>query len=104
MKIETKQQLKEILQLCRKQGVQSIRLPDGTEFHLGDLPVVQKKAKKYTPSIDSAVKTKYPLPNEITEVSKIVNEINAIDSDTLSEEDLLYYSARSEDPSLQENQ
>lgn len=91
MKIETKQQLKEVIQLCRKLGVQSIRI-DGIEFHLGSLPVVYKRQKKSTPSIETPT-NKYPLPNEMSEEAKIINEINAVDSDQLTDEQLMYYSA-----------
>lgn len=45
MKIENPKELKAIIQLCRKLGVQSIKI-DGIEFHLGDLPQKTYKEPK----------------------------------------------------------
>ncbi len=95
MKIETLKDLKEAILLCRKQGVQSIKI-DNVEFHLGDLPVVQKRVKKQQVSLDNLPKQKTFLPNEVTEDSKIINEIAAIDSDELTDEQKLFWSSQPE--------
>lgn len=69
--------LSKLIKLCRKTGIQSIRI-DGIEFHLGAEPAVIKKPKAYIMPVFA--------PGGITDNTEIT-------SDQPSEEDLLFWSA-----------
>lgn len=96
MKIESLKDLQKVIQLCRKLGVQSIKV-DSIEFHLGDLPKTAQKLKTI-PNIDQITKniSSPYTPGGINEETKIVAEIADIDTDDLSADQLLFYSARPE--------
>lgn len=97
MKIETKKDLKEIIALCRKLGVQSFKA-DNVEFHLGDAPVKHRNVDDLIE--DPLAHAKIPTFQAISQ--KEVNETGVkaiadkIASDELTEEQLLFYSSRPE--------
>lgn len=78
MTINGLKDLKKIIQLCRSQGVEAIKI-DGIELTLGALPV--KATQKRIPQATYAG-------------VNVIDEHTQIDvPDQLSEEDLLFYSA-----------
>ena len=70
MKIENIKDLQKVIQLCRKAGVDTIKI-DGVELKLGELPTQSLKAKRHAAYPDAAIEAQ----------------------DTLTEEELLFYSA-----------
>ena len=83
----TLKELEKFLKLCRKQGVQSIKF-EGTEVHLGDLPLVtSSKTRPLRPS------TKNPSLIVETFTPGGVTEDSQIQVDTLTPEQLLFYSS-----------
>lgn len=96
MKIENKKQLKEILQLCRKLGVQSMKV-DGIEFHLGEMPQQERSLDDLIEDPLASAKITTSVLNQeytgsVTNSTKAIAE--KIASDSLSEEELLFYSVR----------
>lgn len=90
MTIDSLKTLKQLIKLCRSEGVQSIKV-DGIEMHLG-APL--QKAYKSQPEVltDPLANAKVPTPNIYNEVS----EDTKIVTDELTDEQLLYYSSRPE--------
>lgn len=90
MTINSLKELNKLIALCRKTGVQSIKI-DGIEMHLGAMPT-----KAIVRQIDTNV-----FPEESIKVP-MYNPGNTsedkIEEETLTEEQLLYYSARPETP------
>lgn len=84
MKIDNLATLKKLIQLCRAQGVQIIKV-DGIELVLGDQPQPILKSK-------TEVITATYAPGGITADTKIV-------TDELTPDQLLYYSALPHDQS-----
>lgn len=82
MKIESLKELTKVIQACRKLGVESIKV-DNVEFHLGHLP---DKPGKTEITVGMG---KYIVPGGITPDTKII-------TDELTEEQLMFYSARPE--------
>lgn len=70
MKIESLQQLSKLIALCRKQGVDVIKV-DGIELVLGQAPVTAKRSVRTLSAKETA----------------------QIETSGLSDEDLLFYSA-----------
>lgn len=84
MAIENLKDLKKFLQLCRQQGVESIKF-DGVEVYLGQQPTNSKPNRKVAAkSIVSAAPT---LPGVITEDTYIDTP------DALTDEQKLFWSA-----------
>lgn len=84
MTIKDVKDLKQIIDLCRKTGVQSIKV-DNVEFHLGPEPIkYAKSTQKNTKSMDTFI------PGVITEDTKIT-------TDELTAEQLLFYSSGQSD-------
>lgn len=81
MKLESIKDLEKVIKLCRKLGVNAIKI-DGVEFALSTL---NHSVKPKTFS-DIATSTSSFVPNGITEDMKIV-------TDELTDEQLLFYSA-----------
>jgi len=98
MTISNLKDLQKLIALCRRTGVQSIRV-DGIEFHLGEEPV--KTRKKTVTNTDPQVTL---TPGGVTEQTKIPGVTIASDWDLLTEEQKLFYSSRSETPSFEEQQ
>lgn len=82
MKVNDIKHLEQIIKMCRKNGVDIIKL-DGVEFHLGSEPIKR-------PSVTKQLKSNIPqfASNGITEDTQILG------SDGLTEEQLLFYSAQ----------
>jgi len=79
MKLETIKDLEKVIKLCRKLGVDAIKV-DGVEFALGREPVRAKASVPYAGQELSL------MPNGITEDTKIEVE-------GLTDEQLMFYSA-----------
>lgn len=86
MKLDTLRDLEKAIKLCRKLGVDSIKIGD-VEFHLGSKPQVSRitSVKKTSVTTDS-----YVDPSIITEDTKIL-------SDELTDEQKLYWSTGTEE-------
>jgi hypothetical protein len=96
MKIDSLRDLKKLLQLCRQQGVQSIKLGE-IEFHLGNLPTVRKSQtvnEEVFPEelIQVPQFTPVPANTVLPTVAQTVQD--QIETDELSEDQLLFYSAQ----------
>ena len=77
MTINSLKELDKLIQLCRRRGVESIRV-DGIEFHLGQEPTTQKRIRKT--SANNQVNT--------------AGDVSTIDTpDELTPEQLLMWSA-----------
>lgn len=84
MTIKDIKDLKQIIDLCRKTGVQSIKV-DNVEMHLGEAPskpaAITQKRNKTTETF---------IPGVITEDTQIT-------TDELTADELLFYSATNQD-------
>jgi len=87
LKIDNFKDLERVIKLCRKAGVDSIKI-DNVEFHLGAEPYSNKPVRKQIKAIEDMI-TSPITPGGITEDTRI-------DTDGLTEEQLLFYSARPE--------
>ena len=81
----TLKELEKFLKLCRKQGVQNIKF-EGTEVHLGELPLVTSSKTPTTKKASKVVSVETFTPGGVTEDSQI-------QVDTLTPEQLLFYSS-----------
>lgn len=89
MTVNSLNDLKKLIQLCRKTGVQSIKV-DNIEFHLGQAP---RKAISAPDLIqDPLASVSVPTPQIYSEASEDAKII----TDELTEEQLMFYSARPE--------
>ena len=86
-------ELKKFLQLCRDQGVDSIRY-EGIEVHLGPMPYKAPRINKK--ALTEAVTTKSYAPGGITADTKIL-------TDELTPEQMLFWSSTGEQPADPEN-
>lgn len=89
MVINSLKELKKLILLCRQTGVQSMKI-DGIELHLGTLP------KQTVRSIDTNV-----FPEESIKVpayTPVIEDDGKVDEETLTDEQLLFYSSRSDTP------
>lgn len=75
--------LKQIIDLCRKAGVESIKI-DNIEMHLGPAPI------KYATNTQKLSNTSYSPAGVITEDTQIT-------TDELTAEQLMFYSATNQD-------
>lgn len=67
MKVESLRDLDKLLVLCRKRGVQSIRV-DGIEFHLGELPVTSSIKRHKAVQVENVdINT----PDQLTEEQRL---------------------------------
>lgn len=82
MVIKDIKDLKQIIDLCRKTGVESIKI-DNVEMHLGAVPI------KYTTNTTKSITSTYP--------KNVVTEETQITTDELTEEQLMFYSASNQD-------
>ena len=87
MTVNNIKELQAIMKLCRKEGVDIIKI-DGLEFHLKDKETIISDKKTFSmpafkPSIE--MQSAY-IPGGITEDTQII-------TDQLSEEQMLFYSA-----------
>lgn len=79
--------LKKFLQLCRQQGVESIRI-EGLEVHLGALPTKAYRSRKPSKSFMDTM-----TPPDIFVPGGVMPE-EKIETDELSDEELLFYSSQ----------
>ncbi len=92
MEIKTQKDLENLIKMLRKQGVDIIKV-DGIEMHLGKMPLKasnRSKAMSYIAPEESIKIPQYNGPQAQEEPK------DDIDTDDLSEEDLLFYSATGE--------
>lgn len=89
MKIESLKDLEKVIKLCRKLGVEVIKV-DGVELVLGHMATPSPQRSWTAPKVSLAA---YP-PNGITSDTKII-------TDELTPEQMLFYSA---DPSVMEGE
>lgn len=82
MVIKDIKDLKQIIDLCRKTGIESIKI-DNVEMHLGPAPI------KYTTTTKSTPKA-YTPPGVVTEDTQIT-------TDELTPEQLLFFSVTNQD-------
>ncbi len=92
MKISTLKDLEKIVKFCRKQAITDIKI-DGIELHIGSLPM---KAKSVRQSVQSQTPTIAQYMPIITEQDKIVQEVSAIESDELTEDQKMFWSSEVE--------
>jgi hypothetical protein len=98
MQIESLKELEKLIKLCRKQGLSSIKI-DNIEFQLGSLP--DKPRKSVFSDLELPPEAKLTVPQF---KSPVQAEAEKIATDALTEEQMLMWSARSEDPSFKDNQ
>lgn len=88
MKIESLKDLQKVIQLCRKTGVNSIKI-DNVEFHLGAEP------RKVTTSVDYG--SDFPEANiRVPQFTGEIDPPETIKTDELTQEQLMFYSAAPE--------
>ncbi len=98
MKIDSLKQLEQVIKLCRKTGITDIKI-DGVELHLGAVTQNRQKTTKvsYNRQNDPILPTITPYtPGGVTEQTAIVSEIADIDSDELTDEQKMFWSAGDE--------
>jgi hypothetical protein len=92
----TLKELTKLIALCRKTGVTSIKM-EGIELELGPEPIkyVRKSVQEpITATFDPGpVPTPYPWSREFPEAGSDPVKIEPIPTDSLTEEELLFYSA-----------
>ena len=94
MKIDTLKQLEAVVKLCKKQGITDIKI-DGIEMHLAPAP---KTVRHTVQSSFPDLPTITPFtPGNVTEETDIVAEVTKIDTDELTNEQLLFCSSRPEE-------
>lgn len=86
MKLETLKDLEKLVKLCRKLGVETITV-DGVALVLGSAPLVASSKK--SPRVSS------------TSIPGVYINDTTIETDGLSDEDLLFYSAGTSDPNFE---
>ncbi len=89
MTIKDIKDLQKVITLCRKLGVESIKV-DNVEFHLGAAPIKTYLGQGLIKGIKESITTPTFIPGGITEDVQIP-------TDGLTEEQLLFYSATSND-------
>lgn len=92
MKIDSLNDLKKVIELCQKQGVTTIKV-DGIELTFGIKPT---KSKTYKTEVFTEADIKVPQFNGIANpnVSQYVSD--TIETDGMTDEQLLMWSAQSE--------
>lgn len=85
MKIDNFKDLENLIKLCRKQGIDSIKI-DGIELEIGPAPERVYKTKSTSKSNTNVVHT----PGGITDDTQIITS-------DLTEEQLMFYSAQPHD-------
>lgn len=96
MTIDNLKQLQKLIALCQKTGVLSIKV-DGIELQLSSMPTKQPKRQAYVPAAPEA-DIKVPKFNGYDLGAQAPD---LIDTEELSDEQLMFYSARPEVPGEQ---
>ena len=97
MKINTLKDFQKLVQTCRKLGVDAMEV-DGIKFNLGPAPKVNRRAsfENDFPEADIKIPAYNPITNPtVTYTSETAADI--IKSDSLTEDQLLFYSAENQD-------
>lgn len=87
-------ELKKFLQLCRDQGVESIRF-NGVEVHLGSMPIIPNRANKRV--LPETITTPTYAPGGITADTSIL-------TDELTPDQLLFWSSEGNDKAPSDEQ
>jgi hypothetical protein len=95
--IKTIKDLNKILKLCRKYSVSSIKLGD-VEFQLVAMPPAKEVNTKDFTNLELPPEAHIPVPQY-----QVSPEAEKILTEALTEEQLLLWSARPEDPSKEHN-
>ncbi len=98
MTISNLKDLQKLIALCRRTGVQQVRV-DGIELFLTDEPQRYQRPSKATKTQENV--TSGIAPGGVTEDTKIAV---ASDWDLLTDEQKLFYSSRPETPTLEGQQ
>ena len=94
MKIENLKELQKVISLCRRLGVEAMEV-DGVKFNLGSESRTIRKLQIVADDFSEA-NLKVPKPNLITQsVQETVADV--IKTDGLTDEQLLFYSSRSDE-------
>lgn len=96
MEIKSLKDLDKLLKLCRKAGVATMKVGN-MEFTLGKQAVASRSVIS-----DVFPEANIPVPQYNPGNINESTEIETIQTDTLTEEQLMYYSARPEDPAANE--
>lgn len=87
MKIESLKELENVIKLCRRTGVEHI-IVDGVELNLGPAPIIYRKEAKPASTKERVDRILNP------GVAHTPTEETIITSDSLTDEQLLFYSAQ----------
>lgn len=96
MTITSTKDLEKIIILCQKHGVTAIEL-DGIKLNLGPKPTGKRRYKQVPMDLSPEANLKVP---QFTPMAKTIAD--QIDTDELSDEQLMFYSARAETPVITE--
>jgi len=101
MTITSLKDLQKLIALCRRTGVQQIRV-DGIELYIGEAPVKVPHSRQKKENVTNEVHQVTLTPGGVTEQTKI--PVVASDWDMLTDDQKLFYSSRPETPSFEEQQ
>lgn len=87
MTITTQKELQQVIQLCRKLGVESIKI-DNIEFQLGPMPQTKKKEVKTESYFDLPSEADIKIPQYTPP------KVEQFTSDEITEDQLLMWSAQ----------
>ena len=90
MQIKTLKEFEKLVTICRKKGILVLKV-DNVEFQLGPEPKSNKPTVDLEAFPEASIKVPTPNINEI-----VVDYADKIATDELTEDQLLYYSARPE--------
>ncbi len=99
MTISSFKDLEKLIKLCRKTGVDEITV-DGITMKLGDVPLITSNKKVYENQIVSQRQTQ--IPGISVNLPPMPAEMQ-VPHDGLTDEQLLFYSAASADPTFEQN-
>lgn len=93
MKVENLKELEKLVKLCRRTGVQAIKI-DGIEFALGADPQASIVKSAIDETVFPEANIRVPKPN----IAQVTDQVDKVDMpDELTQEQLMFYSARPEE-------
>ena len=92
MKIDNLKDLKKLIDLCRKTGIEAIEV-DGVKMNLGPMPTTQARIAPQSSILAPADQTEY-IPGGITETM-------SIPTNDLTEEQMLFWSSQGQNSETQ---
>ena len=101
MTISNLKDLQKLIALCRRTGVQQIRV-DGIELYIGEEPVKVSHSRQKKENVTNELHQVTLTPGGVTEQTKI--PAVASDWEAMTDEQKLFWSARPEDPAYDEQQ